>query len=86
MAIRTVLTAAAIMMAVSVPVQAQGISKWPAAPRNPMIIKNPPSMNQIPGPTVPTTSSTTSMYPKPIKRPNDPYFRNPTARNQNLTQ
>jgi hypothetical protein len=35
---------------------------------------------------VPTTSSTTSMYPKPIKRYYDPFFRNPTARNPNLVR
>lgn len=82
---RTILAVAAILV-FAVPAEAQRTTRRPVAPPNPTIVRNPPSMNQPAGPSVPTTSSTTSMYPKPIKRRYDPFFRNPTARNQNLVR
>ena len=83
--IKTVLAVAAILT-FALPGYAQAARRRPVAPPDPTIIRNPPSMSTPKGPEVPTTSSTTSVYPKPIKRDYDPFFRNPTARNPNLVR
>ena len=80
---KTILAVAAIL-ASALPAHAQTWKRRPVAPPNPTIIRNPPSMNTYPGPSVPTTSSVAPMYPKSIKRDYDPNFSNPTLRNPNL--
>lgn len=71
--------AIAAAAAVTFPAYAQAAKRRPVAPPNPTMVRNPPSYSAPASRDVPTTSSTTSMYPKAIKRGYDP-FRNPTAR------
>ncbi len=74
--------AIATVVAVMFPVCAEAAKRRPVAPPNPTMIRNPPSYSAPASRTVPMTSSTTSMYPKGIKRTYDP-FRNPTVRRPN---
>lgn len=54
--------------------------KKPAAP----MVKNPPSSFPGAGTAGTIPSPTTSTYPKPITQTYDPFFNDPTQRNQNL--
>ncbi|HVZ05311.1 hypothetical protein [Hyphomicrobium sp.] len=66
------------------PASAQ-MRRYSTAPRNPQIIRTPPSSAMgAAGISAPTTSSTKSMYPAPIKKYYDPLNRDPTIRNPNL--
>lgn len=78
--------AIAAILAFALSAHAQTVRRRPVAPPNPTIIRNPPSLSAPQGPGVPTTTSTTSMYPKPIKKDYNPFFRNPTVRNPNLVR
>lgn len=80
---RAILAVGAVLSFVC-PASAQ-MRYYSTAPRNPVIIRTPPSSAMgAAGVSAPTTSSNKSMYPSPIKKQYDPLWRDPTVRNQNL--
>ena len=79
----------ALLIAVGVvflasPVSAQ-IRRHSSAPRNPVIVRTPPSSGfGAAGISAPTTGSKKPMYPTPIKKIYDPMMPDPTITNPNL--
>ena len=78
-----VLLATAVLILAS-PASAQ-VRRYSTAPRNPVIIRTPPSSSiGTAGVSAPTTTSQKPMYPTAIKKYYDPLTHDPTIRNPNL--
>jgi hypothetical protein len=82
---KTALVLAVAFLILALPASAQVRRYYSTAPRNPVIVRTPPSSSMgAAGVSAPTTSSSKSMYPTPIKKFYDPLTRDPTDRNPNL--